>query len=180
MFYHIINEQTKLEILQEKHGEALFHLTDEGRVYLSEWMPWAPNTKTVEDTKTFIRSTMKSFGEQRSLTCAILYQDEVAGTIAFHDIDYANKKTSLGYWLGEKYQGKGLITSSARALTTYAFHTIGLNRLEIRAGVHNKKSRAVAERLGFTYEGTVRQAEFIRDHYIDHAIYGILKEEWKN
>ncbi|RNA68637.1 GNAT family N-acetyltransferase [Alteribacter keqinensis] len=179
MFYYTINEVTKLEILQEKHGDALFALTESGREYLSEWMPWAPDIKGAEDTKAFIRSTLKAFGNQGSLSCAIIYKEEVAGVIGFHEIDYRNKKTSMGYWLGEGFQGKGIMTEASRAFVQYAFNEIGLNRLEIRAGVENKKSRAVPERLGFMYEGTQRQVEVVNGRFIDHALYAILKEDWK-
>lgn len=55
-----------------------------------------------------------------------------------------------------------------------------LNRVEIRAGVHNLKSRAIPERLGFINEGTIRQAEWLYDCYIDHVIYGILESDWNN
>jgi len=65
------------------------------------------------------------------------------------------------------------------AIIEYAFKDLQLNRIEIRAGIHNRQSRAVPERLGFVNEGTARQAEWIYDHYIDHAIYGLLRSEWK-
>lgn len=57
-----------------------------------------------------------------------------------------------------------------------AFREYGLNRMEIRAAVDNRKSRAIPDRLGFTQEGTCRQAEWIVDHYVDHVVYGLLKE----
>ncbi|UCZ54246.1 GNAT family N-acetyltransferase [Bacillus shivajii] len=178
MFYHIINEDLQLEVLQEKHEEALFQLTDSSREYLGEWLPWVPYTKTVDDTKSFIRSTLKSFGEQKSLSCAIIFKGEIAGIVAYHEIDRANEKTSIGYWLGEKFQGYGIMTKAVEALVYYAFEELKLNRIEIHAGLENKKSRDIPRRLSFQEEGVLRQAEKVGNRYVDHVVYSLLKEEW--
>ena len=71
------------------------------------------------------------------------------------------------------------MTKVAKALTNYAFHHLNLNKVEIRAAVENKKSRSVPERLGFVNEGTIRQAEKLYDHYVDHIVYGVLASEWR-
>jgi ribosomal-protein-serine acetyltransferase len=55
---------------------------------------------------------------------------------------------------------------------------LGMNRVEVRAGVENLRSRRVAERLGFSLEGVMRQAERLGDRFIDHAVYAILASEW--
>jgi hypothetical protein len=59
----------------------------------------------------------------------------------------------VGYWLGEQYQGKGLVTAACRALVEHAFFELGLNRAVILCATENEKSCAVAERLGFRREG---------------------------
>ena len=71
------------------------------------------------------------------------------------------------------------MTRSCKALVNFVFDEIGLNRVEIRAAVHNWKSRAIPERLGFTQEGIIRDAEWLYDHYVDHVVYGMLKREWR-
>jgi hypothetical protein len=55
----------------------------------------------------------------------------------------------------------------------YALNDLGLNRVEIRCGVENLKSRAIPEKLRFTNEGCIREAEWIYEQYIDHLVYGI-------
>ena len=54
-----------------------------------------------------------------------------------------------------------------------------LNRVEIRAAPENRRSRAIPERLGFTEEGTLRQAERVGERYLDSAVYAMLAEDWK-
>jgi ribosomal-protein-serine acetyltransferase len=70
------------------------------------------------------------------------------------------------------------MTKACRFLVDYAFAELKLNRVEIRCATGNHKSRAIPERLGFKLEGTVRQAEWLYDHFVDHALYGMLASEW--
>jgi ribosomal-protein-serine acetyltransferase len=111
----------------------------------------------VEHTKTFIESALKGFAENNGMNCGIYYQGRMAGCIGLHGYDWSNKKTSIGYWLGAEYQGKGIMTSTCKAIIDYIFNELKLNRVEIRAAVSNAKSRAIPERLGFVQEGIVRQ-----------------------
>jgi ribosomal-protein-serine acetyltransferase len=96
----------------------------------------------------------------------------------FNNINWSNKTAYIGYWLGEEFQGKGIITKVAKDLTNYAFNHLNLYKVEIRAAVENKKSRCIPERLGFINEGIIRQSEWLYDHYVDTVVYGILNQEW--
>jgi ribosomal-protein-serine acetyltransferase len=70
------------------------------------------------------------------------------------------------------------MTASCGCLLDYAFRNLGMNRVEIRCATGNTRSRAIPERLGFKEEGTVRQAEWLYDHYVDHVVYSMLRDEW--
>ncbi|WP_409294119.1 GNAT family N-acetyltransferase [Peribacillus sp. SCS-26] len=179
MFIHKIDDELSLKVLEEKDAEKLFALTDRSRDYLKKWLPWLDFTRNVEDSREFIRTGLQGFADNRSLTTAILYKEQMAGTAGFHHFDWTHRTTSMGYWLGQEFQGKGIMTRVAGALTQYAFGELGLNRVEIRAAYGNRKSRAIPERLGFMEEGRIRQAEWLYDHYVDHAVYGMLAEDWK-
>jgi ribosomal-protein-serine acetyltransferase len=180
MFSHSVNNEIKLKILEPRFGEELYDLTNRNRNYLREWLPWVDATKSSDDTKGFIDFTLKQLGANNGFHCGIFYKDKIAGCIGFHNIDWGNKKTSIGYWLGAEYQGLGIMTIACKDLISHAFKELKLNRVEIRAGEHNLKSRAIPERLGFINEGIIRQAEWLYDHYIDHVIYGILSSDWNN
>lgn len=84
----------------------------------------------------------------------------------------------IGYWLGEKYQGKGIMTKACKALIQYCFEELNLERIEIRVATENIKSQAIPERLGFQKEGCLRNAEVLYDQYIDLYVYGLLKKEF--
>ncbi|MGG1397675.1 GNAT family protein [Bacillus salipaludis] len=178
MFIHKINDDLSLKLIELRDGERVFELTNKSRVYLKEWLPWLDITTNLEDTIAFIKGCLKSFAESNSLNAVILFKGEVVGIAGYNNINCSNKTAYIGYWLGEEFQGNGIMTKVAKTLTDYAFNELNLNKVEIRAAVGNKKSRSIPERLNFVNEGCIRQAEWLYDHYVDHVVYGILAEEW--
>ncbi|NKE04196.1 GNAT family N-acetyltransferase [Mesobacillus selenatarsenatis] len=180
MFLYKINEQLSLKLAEVNDADRVFELTEKSRDYLKEWLPWLDFTTKVEDTKEFLKGTMKGYADNNSMTTVILYEGEIVGTAGFNSINWSSKTAYIGYWIGHEYQGKGIMTKVARALTEYAFDHLKLNKVEIRAAADNKKSRGIPERLGFVEEGKIRQAEWLYDHYVDHIVYGILAEEWNS
>jgi ribosomal-protein-serine acetyltransferase len=103
---------------------------------------------------------------------------KIVGQIGFHGVDWTNKSINIGYWLGQSAEGKGLMTRSCRVFVNHAFDQMRLNRVQINCAEGNLKSRAVAERLGFRLEGTLRQTQWLHDHFENVAIYGVLRDEW--
>jgi ribosomal-protein-serine acetyltransferase len=65
-----------------------------------------------------------------------------------------------------------------RVLLEHGFGVWKLNRIEIRVGVGNARSRAIPARLGFTEEGILRQAERVGDRYVDHEVFAMLSANW--
>ncbi|MFJ5717356.1 GNAT family N-acetyltransferase [Neobacillus sp. NPDC093127] len=178
MFSHKIDEEVSLKLIELKDAERIFELTNQNREHLREWLPWLDMTTKIEDTKGFIQMCLKGYAENKSLNAVILFKGEIVGAASFNTIDWSNKNAHIGYWLAAEYQGNGIMTKTARALTDYAISELKLNRVEIRAAVENKKSRSIPERLGFVNEGCIRQAEWLYDHYVDHMVYGMLAEDW--
>ena len=180
MFTYKLDEVSELGLLEERHSGELAELTDHNREHLREWLPWLDDNRTVEDSKNFIRATLKQFAGNNGFQAGIWYEGRLAGVAGYHGINWGNRRTSLGYWLAEEFEGKGLMTKSCNALTTHAFGAYGLNRVTIACATGNKKSRAIPERLGFELEGVEREAEWLYDHFVDHALYGMLVRDWEN
>jgi ribosomal-protein-serine acetyltransferase len=180
MFIHRLDEESWLKLLTAEDAEQLFALVDSCRPHLRKWLPWVDSTKKVEDSKEFIEGGLQKFAAGSGFEAGIWHKGQLAGVIGLHYIDRVNRKTSIGYWLGEQFQGFGLMTKACKACIDYAFGELKLHRVEIRCAVENKKSRAIPERLGFTNEGTIREAEWLYDHFVDHVVYGMLAREWKS
>lgn len=172
-----IDDDLELRLLEEPHAEELFALTDQNRAYLRKWLPWLDDNRSLSDTKEFIKNAIKQFANNNGFQAGIWFQGKLVGVIGYHEIDWANRRTSIGYWLGEFFQGGGLVTKACRALVDYAFNELKLNRVEILCAVDNKRSRAIPERLGFKEEGILRQFEWLYDHFVDHVVYGMVRSE---
>lgn len=179
----------KYEIPVDKHlvirtwdvadSPLLFKLTDDNRGILKKWMVWVPGVKEVGDSKKFILKCFKGYKEKTSLEMGLWENDKLIGCIGFNHLDKDNKKAEVGYWLSKNSQGKGAMTKAVKALVDYGFKKLHLNRIYLKAGKENLKSRAIPERLGFKQEGILRNDVYIDNRFVDHVVYGILKKEWR-
>ena len=167
-----------MRLLESADAEELFALIDANREYLARWMPFVGQTRSVADSLGFILAARRQYDENRGLQMAILCGERIVGVAGFHRIDWTTRSTSIGYWLAEADQGAGTMTFAVRALVDYAFRVLRLERIEIRAGTGNERSRAIPARLGFHEEGVVRAAERIGSRVVDHVIYAITGREW--
>jgi ribosomal-protein-serine acetyltransferase len=179
MLVHKVDDEVSLRLFTKDDAAEFYNLTMSSKSYLKEWLGWLDYTKSVEDTEKNIQSRWKELIDNGGypLSFAIIYNGKIAGTIGFNEIYRANKIGILGYWLGEEFQGKGIMSKAFKALMDYGFNDLKLNRIEVRVAVENTKSRALPERFGFKEEGYIRQAEWLYDHFVDHVLYGLLASE---
>jgi ribosomal-protein-serine acetyltransferase len=173
-----LSKSAHLRLLDEDDAKELHALIDTNRAYLARWMAWAAE-QSVNDTVDFIRRTQKQLLENDGFQAAVVCEDGIVGVAGYHSVDWTNRTTSVGYWLAEEHQGKGTMTQAVRVLTDHALSTWDLNRVEIRAAVENRRSRAIPERLGFRYEGTLHEAERVGDRRLDCAVYAMLTSDWQ-
>jgi ribosomal-protein-serine acetyltransferase len=177
MFYKRVNDRIELRSLQLTDAEELFALTEANRDYLRTWLPWLDATNSVADTKKFIEYILASLANNRGLTATIFYEGSMIGLVGYNQIDRHNRIGYIGYWLAKDYQGKGIMTKSCRAIIDYGFTALDLNRLVITCATENKSSRAIPHRLGFIHEGTIRDAEWLYDRFVNHEIYALLDRD---
>lgn len=178
MFPHRLNADISLELLDERHAEELFRVTDANREHLREWLPWVDHTQSAADTREFIRSTRQQLADNNGFQSAIRQHGAIVGVVGHHGVDWGNRSASLGYWLAKDAQGRGVMTQACRAYVDHSFAALRLNRVEIRCAVENQRSRGIPERLGFRAEGTLREAEWLYDHFVDHVVYAVVASEW--
>lgn len=109
---------------------------------------------------------------------ALKYKGALCGLNGFDKINLFHKTGALGYWLGSAFAGKGIITESSKILFKLGYEEYGLNKIELHCSEENKKSCAIAERLGFVYEATLRDCEWLYTRYVSNAIYSMLAAEY--
>jgi ribosomal-protein-serine acetyltransferase len=157
----------------------IFLVVEANRAHLREWLPWVDGTRSSQDTRRFLQSVEAGRREGRTLAYGIEERGEFIGVAGSHDIETADRRANIGYWLAAKATGRGLMTRAAGALAGILFEHLGMERLEIRCCAGNTASARVAERLGFQFEGTLRHAQFLHGRFHDQRLYSLLSGEWK-
>ncbi|WP_421385216.1 GNAT family N-acetyltransferase [Bacillus salacetis] len=180
MFSFKVDEEISIELLQQHQKEELFELVDENRDHLRKWLLWVDKRKSSEDFVPIIPMWIHNYADHNGFDAGIRFNGELVGMIGLHYIDWKNSTTSMGYFLSEKAQGKGIITRAVAALLDYIFETWKINRVEIQCAAGNDKSMAIPERLGFVNEGVKREGQWLYDHYEDLVTYSLLAGEWLN
>lgn len=174
----LIDGEICLEPVQPNDAGELFALTASNRSYLRKWLPWLDLTRSVHDTKSFIEKCVSQQEQKSGLQFCIRSRDRIIGMIGFHGFDWPNYATSIGYWLSEHLQGRGIMTRSCHSLINFAFKEIRLHRVEIRCATTNCRSRAIPKKLQFVQEGIIRDGEWLYDKFVDLAVYGMLAKDW--
>lgn len=174
-----IDPEITLKRLEIDDAQELFDLTEENQTYLRRWVAWIDSTNTVDNRREFIQGTIDQFEKGLGPTYAIIVNNSIAGVIGFHPIDQSNHVGEIGYWLSEEHQGKGIMTNCCKALIKQAFESLNINRLQIPAAEDNIKSRSIPERLGFTFEGILRECENLYGNFVNQAMYSMLKSEYE-
>ena len=175
----MISEGLELRPLVEADAEELHSLIETDRERLAQWLRWAA-TQTFDDTVRFIRETEAQAATNNGFQLAVIVEGKIAGTIGLIGVEWDNRSARLGYWLGAKSEGRGVMTAAVRAMVDHALSVLDLNRVEIRAAAENRRSRAIPERLGFRQEGTLREAERINGRYFDSVVYSMLAADWRS
>jgi ribosomal-protein-serine acetyltransferase len=168
-----VSDDCYLRLLEESDAEELHRLVDDNRAYLAEWMPWAAD-QTLEGTAAFVQGALRRLADRNGFELALVLDERIIGAAGLAGVDWVARSTSIGYWLAEEHQGRGLMTRAVRTLVDHAFGDMELHRVEIRAAEENRRSRAIPERLGFQEEGLLREAERVGDRYLDLVVYGLL------
>jgi ribosomal-protein-serine acetyltransferase len=172
-----IDENIKLELINENHAQQIFDVVDANRAHLRKWLPFVDRMQTVAFAENFVQGTMQLNKDGIEFAFVIIAHNKVVGRIGVYKINHQNKIGEIGYWLAENAQGKGIITRACKAMINFCFSELALNRIEIKCGTENEKSKTIPEKLNFTKEGVIRQGELLYDKFIDLNLYSLLKQE---
>lgn len=101
------------------------------------------------------------------------------GWLTFASWDPDFRSAELGYVLTRDAWGHGYATEAARALLTWAYDALPLNRVQAQADTRNPASARVLEKLGFVLEGTLREDCIVDGVVSDSWVYGLLPRDWE-
>jgi len=169
-----VDEEIVLKIPQLEEASILFNLIEKNREHLREYLGWVDGTRSKEDSAQFIQTELKKASDQQALCLFIWFREKLVGVIGCVFIDQLNRSTTIGYWLDQEHQSRGIMTRSIKALIDYIFQVLGLHRIEIQCAVNNIKSQKIPKRLGFQLEGTLKEAIRLDATYVDVHVFGLL------
>jgi RimJ/RimL family protein N-acetyltransferase len=154
----IITPRLLLRPAQPGDGAILNEAVVESFDQLHQWMEWAVTKPTVEDSESYVRQASAEFMLRKDLPFLIFDRTEkkLLGATGFNEIRWELPAMEIGYWIRNSMQGHGYVTEAVTALSWYAFKELQVVRLGIRCDEENLRSRRVAERVGFSIEGTMK------------------------
>lgn len=133
-----------------------------------------PHPYSEEDARSWIRFALSETPER---SFAIALKDEVIGGIGLvFGNDVHSHTAELGYWLGEPFWGKGVMSRAVANFSTYAFQVYSISRIFAEPYAVNQASRRVLEKAGFSLEGVLRKNVIKDGQVLDQALYALLIE----
>ncbi len=150
---------------------------------LAPWLPWAAEGYHRMTSHQFIRESLGAWNEGRAYDFAVrrdVAPDRHLGNVSVWWTSKANLIGEVGYWIRSDEARTGVCTEATARVLRFGFEELGMHRMVLRIAVGNRGSERVAEKLGFTLEGTLREEVKVGDTWLDHTVWGLLETEWRS
>jgi ribosomal-protein-alanine N-acetyltransferase len=170
-----------LRLPQMTDYSAWSSLRAASRKFLTPWEPlWPPDDLSRSSYRARMKRYARDVQEDLAYPFFIFASEANAlcGGLTLSNVRRGVSQTAtLGYWIGEPYARKGLMTEAVHALMPFVFDHLGLHRLEAACLPHNAASIRLLKACGFTQEGYVRHYLRINGEWHDHLLFAILAED---
>lgn len=163
-------------------GEEVHRAITETLPSLQAWTPWAKSPPSLQDSEKFACEAEENWENRREFIFQLrLKEDErLVGYVGLHPRNGEVPSFEIGYWSRLSAQGAGYVSEGVRAVTRFAFDTLGANRVEIRCDTRNEASRRVAERCLYTHEAILRRdARDCEGGLRDSHVFALIREEFE-
>lgn len=147
-----------------------------------EFLPGKPRDNKEEyreSLEEFIKNYDKSKDPTMTWAIVLKAENKVVGSVSVEDFWQEQKLCEIGWGVNVDYHGRGIAFEATSELINYLFSNYDLHRIQAFVWSGNEASRALALKLGFTHEGTARQARFKNGKFIDILNFGLSKNEWE-
>ena len=150
----------------------------DNRGWLRRWEATNPVGPMNFDVRGSIRNLLSHSREGFGLPFLIEHGGQLAGQLNVSSIAYGSlSSATIGYWVSERFAGKGVTPTAVALATDHCFFSMGLHRMEICIRPENEPSLRVVEKLGFRYEGLRRRYIHINGDWRDHFCFALTVEE---
>ena len=136
-----------------------------------------PHPYAEKDARDFVALCIQNEGKGQ-LCRAIDVGGQAVGTISLTvGGDVYRRSGELGYWLGEEFWGRGIMTAAVQRICREGFERFDLVRIYAEPFASNTASRRVLEKAGFTLEGVMRRGVYKDGQVLDYCMYALLRDE---
>ena len=160
---------------------AWAELRGESRAFLTPWEPtWPADDLTRTAYRRRIRRYQGEIRDEHAYPFFIYRPSDyvLLGGITLSNVTRGMTQTAtIGYWMGERHAGRGVMTRALRVLAPFAFNSLRLHRLEAACLPHNRPSIRILEKIGFQREGLARGLVCINGRWQDHLVFALLSED---
>jgi RimJ/RimL family protein N-acetyltransferase len=174
----IITENLILQEIRKRDLRAYTTLIREDNKELSTWttIPYPISRRKVQE---FYKETKENRRYEMLYIIVEKKTKEIMGAIHARKKPI-NNSIGIGYWIGLGYRNKGYMTEAVKKIIEEGFKDSTVQRVEITAHEKNRSSQRVIEKVGLTYEGTLRMAAYNGFHvYGNLKMYSIIRNEWE-
>jgi len=157
-------------------AQAMYDAVRESLPELIRWMPWCHRDYSLPEAKSWLRTQVQAFSERRWFEFAIV--DPVGrylGNCGLNQIDEANRRCNLGYWVRSSATGQGVAARAVMMARDWGFEHTSLTRIEIVIAVGNHRSLRVAEKAGATREGTLYRRLLLHGVQLDAVMFSLVR-----
>jgi ribosomal-protein-alanine N-acetyltransferase len=152
--------------------------------WLREWEASPPDGVSAAvptSATTFVAMTRRLRRDARAglgLPFVVEVGDRFAGQLNVSSVVRGSlHSASLGYWVDQRFAGRGVMPTAVALVTDHCFTAVGLHRVEVNIRPENAASRRVVDKLGFREEGLRRRFLHIAGEWRDHICYALVREE---
>ncbi|KPY82399.1 GNAT family protein [Pseudomonas syringae pv. tagetis] len=155
----IQTERLLIRVAKPGDGIVFNQAVTESAAHLKKWLAWTTPTPSIEQSELSCRHAYARFLMNEDLMAFLFLKTNGAlvGGSGLHYVNWTLRSFEVGYWGRTQYLGKGLIREGVAALVSYAIEHLLARRVFLTMDERNLASRRLAERVGFEYEGTLRQ-----------------------
>lgn len=158
--------------LSSKHTKEFARLANNRKIARDLGAHSFPHPYTEEDARFFFDKNREEGDSFFALDFLIFANGKVAGAIGLSEIDWFDRKSHIGYWLGEEFWGKGYATEALKEVVNFSRDELGLVRLYAKVLDYNLPSLRVLMKNGFSVEGYERKTFKMEDGYHSFFLMG--------
>ena len=128
--------------------------------------------RTIKEEKEFLRLNARKRKDKTEFNFSIIYNgNELVGGIGVRIDQFRSHIGEIGYFVDERYWGKGIATYAVKELEKFIFLNLSLHRIEIRTAKENKASGKIAIKCGYKKEGILRHMLCVENRWHDCYLY---------